>query len=216
MRITQKMMTDTMLTDLSNNNFLFVEGAARDLLRDQDHKPSDDPQGTAYALRLRATQAAETQYTTNSRNAQSWLSATESALAGLSDSLQRARELAVRGANGTMGPTEKATLGAEVDQILEHAVEVGNSKFTGQYLFAGLATGSEPFTLNAGPPTTLTYNGDTGMMTREVEEGVTMSVNIPGSTGFPAIIQSLIDLRDGLQNNDSAASRRPSAISTPA
>ncbi len=82
-------------------------------------------------------------------------------------------------------------------------------------MFAGLATGSEPFTLNAGPPTTLTYNGDTGMMTREVEEGVTMSVNIPGSTGFPAIIQSLIDLRDGLQNNDSAASRRPSAISTP-
>ncbi len=134
MRITQKMMTDTMLTDLSNNNFLLskVQHEISSGTR-ITNPPIASGNGVRPAVAGHASRRERSTHT-NSRNRSPGFSATESALAGLSDSLQRARELAVRGAQWDHGPPRRRPRwGAEVDQIHEHAVEVGNSKFTGQY-----------------------------------------------------------------------------------
>ncbi len=132
---------------------------------------------------------------------------TDSTLSSATSLLQRARELAVQGANDTLATSDQADMASEVDQLLQQMVQLGNSGLQGQRLFAGLKTDADPFTLNAGPPTTVVYSGDNGQMQREIDTGATMTINTPGSAVFGPAFTALINLRDHLQAGDSAAVR---------
>jgi flagellar hook-associated protein 3 FlgL len=121
--------------------------------------------------------------------------------------MQRARELAVQGSSDTLSATQVAGLAAEVDQLLNQMVTLGNATSSGQRLFGGLRTTTNPFTLNAGPPTTVTYNGDAGLMTREIDVGSTMSINVTGGGPFPSMMSALIQLRNDLQAGNTTGVR---------
>jgi flagellar hook-associated protein 3 FlgL len=136
-----------------------------------------------------------------------WLQATDSTLGSATDLLQRARELAVQGANDTLDTNQKGDIAAEVDQLLQQMVQLGNATLKGQRLFAGLKTDANPFTLNAGPPTTVSYGGDSGQMQREIDVGTTLAINMPGNTAFAPAFSALVSLRDNLRAGNSAAVR---------
>ncbi|MSV29383.1 MAG: flagellar hook-associated protein 3 [Bryobacterales bacterium] len=51
--------------------------------------------------------------------------------------LERARTLAVQGANGTQTAATRRAISAEVGDILEHLVGIANTTFQGRYLFGG-------------------------------------------------------------------------------
>ena len=57
----------------------------------------------------------------------------------------RARDLTLYAANGTASEEEWRTIAVEVNQLLEDAIQTGNSKQGDLYLFAGENTLSEPF-----------------------------------------------------------------------
>src|SRR5687768_307955 len=60
--------------------------------------PSDDPAGTEIAMRLETSILETEQYLQNVEDAISWLDATDSALNHVSQTMHRARELALYGA----------------------------------------------------------------------------------------------------------------------
>lgn len=204
MRITNRMMSDTVLNNLSNN--LQRLQSLEDQLTSGKRisRLSDDPPAVGRSLSLRAGIAAGDQFLRNMDAGVAWLQATDTSLGSATDVLQRARELAVQGANDTLTPSQRAAIGSEVDQLLQQMLIIGNSSLRSQRLFAGLVTNVNPFAYSSPPPT-VTYSGDTGQMLREIDTGTTLSINVTGDTVFPPIFTAMMALRDDLNSNNSAS-----------
>lgn len=166
--------------------------------------PSDDPYGTAVALRLQGSLNQNTMFTSTASDSLSWMQATTTALSGVTDALTQARTLAVQGANGTLTADQRQALAANIGQLVQQGIQSANTDNAGRYVLAGFQTGTVPFTLNAATGA-VTYNGDGGAMIREISPGVTMQVNTPGSTAVPAAFAAMIQLQNDLQNGNVAA-----------
>lgn len=205
MRITQQMMSDAVVSNIMTNQSRLSELERQLTSGKRLSRPSDDPAAVERTLTYRAGVEAGDQYLKNMDAAKTWLDATDASLNTVTTAFQRVRELAVEGGNSTLSQSQSAAIGAEVDQILQHTVDLGNSSIRGQRLFAGLKTDANPYTYNAGPPSSVTFTGDNGQMMREMDVGVTMQINTPGSAVFPQIFNALITLRDDLNAGNSSA-----------
>ncbi len=147
---------------------------------------ADDPAGTARLLDLEQAIARHAQFQENADVAASRLEQSDSALRTVSESLQRIRELALQGRNGSLGASDRAFLAAEVRERLEQLVQIANTRdANGEFLFAGNMTGTQPFgTDGAGQ---VQYAGDQG--TRLAQIGVNRRVadRDPGDAVFMAV-----------------------------
>ena len=198
MRVTHGMLADTTLRNLSAN-MLRLEKLQDQLTSGRRiSKPSDDPIGVARALIYRTTLAETGQFLRNIDAATSWLNATDAALDSQTYLLQRARELAIRGATGSLSSEDRAAIAEEVRQIREQSIQVGNSTIGNDYLFAGQRITSPAFAADG------TYTGDSGLIEREVGFGARLAINVPGDTVFSAAFAALQDLVDGLVADDTA------------
>lgn len=207
MRVTGGMLVDTVVRNLAAN--LGRLEALEDQLTSGKRlaRPSDDPAAVGQALTLRAAVSAGEQYLRSLDGAEAWLQATDAALGSATEVLQRARALAVQGGSEALSGEQLGALATEVDQLLQRMLNGANSSLRGQRLFAGRLTDANPFSLSAGPPQTAVYAGDDGQLLREVDAGVTLAINVPGSTALPAAFSALIDLRDRLRAGDSTGVR---------
>jgi flagellar hook-associated protein 3 FlgL len=119
---------------------------------------SEDPIAATRAAALDRTVADNAQYARNSNIVQSRLSYEEQSLADVKSLLDRARELALEGANATLGQGERDMLATELRQLVSELVDVSNrDDGNGEYLFAGSSTGTKPF---ARGTTGVSYVGD--------------------------------------------------------
>src|SRR4051812_22397076 len=100
MRVTHRMVSDTTIRNMRNNLSRLDDLQNSITTGKRITRPSDDPAGTARALGYASDLAAGEGYLRTIDGSMSWLNATDSALGGAGDLLQRARELAVQGANG--------------------------------------------------------------------------------------------------------------------
>ncbi|MEB3298485.1 MAG: flagellar hook-associated protein FlgL [Candidatus Sericytochromatia bacterium] len=141
-------------------------------------RPSDQPLDFNRAMGIRAVLEGNAQQQRNIDFAKSWLNATDSAIQQGSDILQRARELAVRGANDSMDPLARRQMAAEVLQLREQMRVVANSDLGGRYLFAGSDQLETPY-----PESGADLN-NTDRLAFEVGLKVTMTYNVPGVTVF--------------------------------
>jgi len=164
--------------------------------------PSDDPAATSHSMRLHSDLTHTKQYRANIGVALSWLEATDSVLNEVGQALQRVKELAVYGANGVLPQDARDAIAREVDQILEHLVDLANSSHAGLYLFGGHRTTTPPYVLSGG--TVSPYQGDRGRRELEIASGVKIAVNVLGSELFDQIFWAVTNLRDALYAGDTA------------
>jgi flagellar hook-associated protein 3 FlgL len=107
---------------------------------------SQDPAAASQSLDIQATLDQTSQYATNSSLAQSRLSIEDSTLGAVTNLLQSVRSLALQGVNATQTPESRAAIATNVQQQLAGLLALANTQDgTGQYLFAGTATGTTPF-----------------------------------------------------------------------
>jgi len=205
MRITNNMMVQRVLRNITDTAERLTEYHGHLSSGRRLEVPSDDPVGVGTALRLRTGIQEVSRYQANVDDGIGWEENTDAALAHAVDILQRARELAVAGANDTLSSASRDALAKEVDQLLEQLVQLGNTTHNGRYIFAGFQTMSPAFTLQAGPPRQVVYNGDGGQMYREISPGVTISLNLPGNAVFGTVFDTLINLADDLRNGNTTA-----------
>ena len=132
------------------------------------------------------------QYVRNITDAKNERSLSEIKMNDTIQILQRARELAVQGANGTYSADDRKAMAVEVDQMLKAVLTNANSKYKGDYLFSGYQKYTQPFEAlegvvrGADEPmiTKVKYLGDNGVHLREIDAGEHIGVNAPGSEVF--------------------------------
>jgi flagellar hook-associated protein 3 FlgL len=216
MRVTQTLLSDQALTALRDHLARMAKNQARLATGRQLLAPSDDPGDHAAAARLGARLAATEQFQSQARWAAELLGATDTTLDGFVTIMGRVQELAVSGANGALGAAERAAMAAEVNQLLEEAVDLANAAHAGRYLLGGRETTTAPLTVTrnaAGDITAATWNprGVDGSIDVDVAETAFVQANLGGTavlgadadpTFLPAL---LVQLRDGLLANDQAA-----------
>lgn len=205
MRITQSMLTQNFLRNYNNNLTRINKLEEQMSTGKKINKPSDDPVGLSFSLRYRSSLEANEQYQRNVDSATSWLDYTDSMISEANDVLQRTRELAVQGANGTNSEASMNALGQEVEQLYDQLVNVGNTRFNGKYIFNGQKTDVKPY----DPTTAGTDVTDSGKIQLEISSGISIPVNISGSelfgdAGDPTnAFQVLDNLKNALFANDS-------------
>ena len=160
--------------------------------------PADDPSAAASILSLNQSASLTEQYLRNSNVAQTRLSLEDTTLSGASDVLQRVRELAVQANNGTMSASDRRAIAAEVSQLAKQLLGLGNTTdASGDYLFAGFKSTTQPFTDNGTG--SIVYNGDQGTRLLQIgpqrqievgDSGASVFMNIPASSGG---VQSAFD-----------------------
>jgi flagellar hook-associated protein 3 FlgL len=207
------MLTRMSSAQMSRNFLADLEGTYRSLSDSQRQvstgkrilTPSDDPVGIAIALGLRRDQRAGEAWSRNIDDSLTWMNTTDRALGQALEVVQRARELAVQGGNGTLSAESRALIAAEVDSLKSQFVEIGNSSLGGRHIFGGTATDRPPF----DPATeTAALPVNTSLINREVAQGSVISVNItadrlqdpPGATAD--IFTVLDELTDALRTSD--------------
>lgn len=205
MRITERLMIDKVRGNLNASGTRLARLQQELASGRRISAASDDPSGAARAMRHRDDIAATLQFTRTAETAGSRLAAADGALGSLTDILQKARELALQGGNDTLGAEQRTAIAAVVNQQIHAAVQAGNARFAGQFIFAGTKTTAPPFTVGGPTPASVAYNGNTAAITLDVGEGANLRVDVPGDqVGLP-VMNALIQLRDALTANDSAA-----------
>lgn len=199
MRITERMLTAQLLTNLTRTRRRLQDYEDQLSSGMRLTRPSDDPSNLARDLRLRSGLGETKRFLANVDDAVNWMSMTEAALQSVTDALQRARELAVAGGGNAVSQSSLNAIADELEQIFQHLVETGNTHFDGRYLFSGYKTETRPFIPAAGDPP-VAYQGDGGLMEREIGVGSTITINLPGDQVFMEAFSTLQKLIDGLRS----------------
>jgi flagellar hook-associated protein 3 FlgL len=170
-------------------------------------RPSDDPSGSRRALLVKA---AIDDYAIGRKKidrAATEHERREAALALMTTALSRAREVAVGMANGTTDAATRTAAAAEIDGIRQTLVNLGNTRFSGRFLFAGAQTDAPAFSA-AG-----LYEGDTNPVQVELPTDITTTVTadggalLRGTGGAQSVLGAVEGLQAGLLNNDITAIR---------
>jgi len=170
---------------------------------------SDDPAAVERSLALRTELRNMEQFQKNIDDGTGWLELSESNLSELEVLFVEARGLAVQGANDTYDSQQRGAVADQIDQFLEHAVSLSESRYRGRYIFAGTETSDAPYEAvrdQDGRILSLSPKGDTtGTIEREVSDGIIQQVNTPGGEVFEGSLNAfdvLLDLRDALDANE--------------
>src|SRR5438552_2151967 len=148
MRITPGTMTSRLNADLQSALAALSKRENMLATNRRINAPSDDPGGTAQAMRVRSRKTANEQFQRNIDVVRNTLTSADSAIQGVIDYLQQAKDIALQGANDSIDAVGRQALGAQIDQILEAEVVLGNTRApNGMMLFGGQEATTTPYTV---------------------------------------------------------------------
>jgi len=173
------------------------------------HQPGDDPAAAGRIITARMERGAISQFSRNAAAALEYSKTSYSALEQFKKLSDRASELSVLGA-GAIGTEAMSAYAAEVNQLIEQAASVGNTRFHSDYVFGGTAVADSPYTLTrdtAGRITSATYAGDTGRIAIPLGEEATLQPTPDSATnaGMADMMNNFVALRDALEAGDTSA-----------
>ncbi|MBG9452191.1 flagellar hook protein FlgL [Cytobacillus firmus] len=197
MRVTQSMLSNNMLRNLSNSY------SRLDKLQDQIStqkkftKPSDDPVAAMMGINYRTDLNKIQQFTRNIGEVRNWVDSTDDALDKGGLALQRIRELTVQASNGTLEGDQRKAVAEEVKQLKEHLQNLGDTQVGGKYIFNGNQTNVKP-----------SESGfQSGTIELEVFSGIKIPVNTEGKALFGDMLSDDGDIQKlitALETNDPA------------
>jgi len=113
------------------------------------------------------------------------LQVADSALGSVVSELNQAISLAISANNGTENPSDVKAIANQLAGILSQVESLANSSYQGQYIFAGGATTTLPFsTSTTTSPGATTYAGDEDVNYLETPNGQKIQLNLPGDQIF--------------------------------
>ncbi|MCL2352606.1 MAG: hypothetical protein FWC55_08765 [Firmicutes bacterium] len=181
MRVTNTMMTNTMLLNINRNV------RALDTLYNQISTakkiqvPSDDPITASRALKFRTNVAETLQYQRNVSQGMSWMNVTESAYNNVIDMVKTIKDRCGEAATGTLEGADKKTVAAQIRQVVLQLGQEMNVSYAGRYVFSGFRTDQPPILTRAEPD--LGYTGITQFFGRQDIEITKSYQKLP--TGTP-------------------------------
>ena len=146
---------------------------------------SENPVAAGRVNEYQQALAQSQQYGTNASSAQTNLNVEDSALSQVQSQLQALRTLALEANSGTLTNTDRTAIAQQAVQIQNSLLDLANTQNgSGEYIFAGFATQTQPFTLSAAGAT---YNGDQGQRQVQIAAGQSVADGDNGNTVFNQI-----------------------------
>lgn len=119
------------------------------------NRASDDPAGAEVVLKLRTSQVEIEQFRRNASTANQKLTASDDALAGYTNILDRVRTLTTQGLSDTTTQTTRNALATELTALRERVLNTANTAFGDEYVFGGTRQNAPPFdSITAAPAAT--------------------------------------------------------------
>ncbi|MEK4027933.1 flagellar hook-associated protein FlgL [Pseudobacillus sp. FSL P4-0506] len=191
MRVTQSMLSNNMLRNLSNSYSRLGKYQEQITSQKKINRPSDDPlvamKGITYRRNLQEVQ----QYQRNFGEAYNWVDNADSSLDKAGLALDRIRELTVQVSNDTYDATQRKAAAEEIKQLRNHLVNIANTKVGEKYLFNGTDTLKAPVT--DGTPPTFNSPRNNGDVELELSKGIYIPVNVKPEEAFDSNLFKEID-----------------------
>ncbi|MDP9466642.1 MAG: flagellar hook-associated protein FlgL [Actinomycetota bacterium] len=144
------------------------------------NKPSDDPVGSAKALRFRSYEADQVAYARSADDATTRLGVADTKLQHVSASLRQVRQLAIQANNTVLSSEARGALRDQLLALRDEVLGLANSSHGGHALFGGHAETA----VAQQPDGTWAYAGDAGQVRRRVGQGTVVTVNADGPKAF--------------------------------
>lgn len=183
-RVSSNLQTITLIDSLRRNTVSLYHEQNRVSSGYRFTSPSQDPVSAAKALNLTELLDRQSQILANARHADSLLSATDSAIGGISDLLIQARSIASEMVNSTTSQEQRDSSAELVLGMIDELVRTGNRTLAGVYLFGGQQSTKPPFVQSANG---ITYVGDTNALTSRLDFDHDTAVSLTGSELFGAL-----------------------------
>jgi flagellar hook-associated protein 3 FlgL len=184
-------------------------------------RPSDAPDKASTVTRLDTTIARQLGYQDTLKSVNVRLTAEETSLKNASDVLDRIKELAMQGANGSLNAQDRQSVALEMRTLREQLLSLANSQdANGNYLFSGSKATQPAFSKDANG--NVIYQGDQARMKVNVGDNRMMNLNMPGSDVFVRVnrtddkgqtsgvdfFQVLADAATAVESGDTTAMQR--------
>ncbi|UVS85791.1 flagellar hook-associated protein 3 [Burkholderia glumae] len=147
---------------------------------------ADDPLGAAQAVQLSASSATLAQYSSNQSSALSSLQLEDKTLSSVTNVLNAVIPSLSGAINGTLSDSDRSALAAQLQGQRDTLLQLANTTDgTGNYLFAGLQSGNQPFTNS--PSGGVMFSGDTGQRTVQLSDSVSVAIGDSGARVFTSV-----------------------------
>lgn len=141
MRITTKMMQNTSLNNLNTNKTLQEKLTTQMSTMKKITRPSDDPVIAIRSLKLNSSvDKIDQYYEKNTKDAQSWLTLTESAIDTTEKILTSMRQYIVQASQGHLDTDDRAAILQNLTNFKNEIYSTGNADSAGRTLFTGYRT----------------------------------------------------------------------------
>ncbi|KAA0548322.1 flagellar hook-associated protein 3 [Bacillus sp. BGMRC 2118] len=147
MRVTQSMLSNNMLRNLSTSYERLGKYQDQLATGKKITRPSDDPVVAMKGMNYRTDLTEVEQFQRNVSEAYSWMENTDSAYDKATAALQRIRELVVQASNDTYEGNQRNSIAVEIKEMTQHLETIANTKMGNKYIFNGSNTTSAPINL---------------------------------------------------------------------
>lgn len=217
MRVTQSMLSNNMLRNLSNSYSKIGKLQEQINTGSKISRPSDDPVIAVKGIGYRTNLNKVEQYQRNMNEVNNWLDTSDDTLDHVGIAIIRAQELVTQAANDSNTPEDREKMKSEIDQLKLQLRDLANTKVGEKYLFSGTNTLSPVFgegtfagqtftddgtvsltNIATNPP--VSNSGFTNSVEIEVYDGVNLNVNTNAVEMFAQIDDLLSNIQSKLSN----------------
>jgi flagellar hook-associated protein 3 FlgL len=178
MRITMQMFYDRFLSDMQRNMEAIFRSHEQLSTGKRINRPSDDPTAMSRAVGYKTEISAIEQNKRAVNTARNSIESMDSALTNLNGIITRARELAMRGATGSVDAGARKMIASEVDALLQSAIGIANTRVGDRYIFSGFQSNMPPI----GPTGAFVTDGN--FVRIDISAGITVEINMPANRVF--------------------------------
>ncbi|MFA6286576.1 MAG: flagellin [Opitutaceae bacterium] len=209
MRLSSSTTSDQVLAQLQRLSTRQAELQNQVATGQRIFQPGDDPAAVGRLISAQMERSSISQYGRNADAALEYSKTSYSGLDQMKKLSDRAGELAVLG-TGSIGAEAMRAYASEVNQLVEQAATLGNTRLRNDYIFGGTATTSAPYAVTrdaSGQITSAAYAGDTGRLSVPLADGASIqpTPDSATNTGLSDFMNRLVALRDALQSGDANA-----------
>lgn len=167
------------------------------------NRPSDDPIGTLQIMQLRRDSARQTMFGRAAEDARQILDASDISLQESSTVMQDAlQRLTAAGGYAGQDPSTRAALATDIEGLRDQLMNIANRTHLDRPLFSGTTTPTPAFDASGN------YLGNSSPILRDIGEGQTLQVTIPGDqifgSGPTGLIGALSAAALAVKNGDEA------------
>ncbi|MFH1449036.1 MAG: flagellar hook-associated protein FlgL [bacterium] len=209
LRVSNRTLSDTVMANLTRNLQTMEKLHYQLSSGKRVRVSSDDPIATLESMRMKSLISQSDQYERNIDDGEIWVNTTDRVLDDMGNMFHRLKSLTVQGASDVLAQNDRDDIALEINQILEEAVRLSNTNFSGRYIFSGTLTQTPSFVsyqgkdtgqnsnlthingairtgINQENITQVNYQGNKEAIYREIGVQAKVQINVAGDDIFAA------------------------------